>query len=133
MDELPRPIEASSYRCIGCGFDLTGSAIGGSCPECGRPVKESLRVSTGRHNGTNSSYATVSLVLGIVGLVTSCVILSPFAIWLYYKAREDVARGVASPDSMGMATAGLVLGWIGTVLMIGGCCFGFLMIWLAAV
>ena len=131
MDECPTPVEPSSYRCLGCGFDLSGSAVGGTCPECGRPVQESLRVATAKQ-GTNNSNATMSLVLGIIGVV-ACGLVAPFAIWLYYKAKEDIAQGIASPDSMGLATAGMVLGWIGTVLMIGGCCIGFAMVGMAGI
>ncbi|MBX3359492.1 MAG: hypothetical protein KF745_13815 [Phycisphaeraceae bacterium] len=29
--------------CIGCGYDLVGLPVGGVCPECGRPVADSLR------------------------------------------------------------------------------------------
>lgn len=32
-----------SHRCIGCGYDLTGSPREGVCPECGIPVAQSLQ------------------------------------------------------------------------------------------
>lgn len=33
---------AQSVLCRGCGFDLRGALAEGSCPECGKPVMESL-------------------------------------------------------------------------------------------
>lgn len=32
-----------SRRCIHCSYELIGLAIAGNCPECGRPVSDSLR------------------------------------------------------------------------------------------
>lgn len=117
MDQYSQ-IERSNYRCITCGYDLSGSAIGGNCPECGTPVEQTIRVSN--ENTGSSSTAVTCMVLGIVGIV-ACGLLGPFAIWLYYKARDEVATGKAPQSSMGMATAGLVLGWITTILTLVGC------------
>lgn len=48
MDQppIPRSIDPNTeapHRCIGCGYDLTGSPRDGVCPECGIPVAQSLR------------------------------------------------------------------------------------------
>lgn len=120
MTQPPSEIDSTSYTCIGCGYDLSGSAIGGDCPECGASVKQSLRVAQDREQSGNSSSATICLVLGIIG-VTACGLVAPFAIWQYYRVRDEVARGVASPGSMGMAKAGLVLGWVGTAFLLLTC------------
>lgn len=67
------------------------------------------------------------MVLGIIG-IAACGLVGPFAIWLYYRAKDEVARGVAPPSSMGMAKAGLVLGWISTILTFVGCgCYGLIL------
>ncbi len=65
--------------------------------------------------------ATASLVIGIVGLVTGslcCItlVLSPVAIYLGYSAKKRIAESHGRLKGEGMATAGLVLGIIGTVL-----------------
>jgi hypothetical protein len=38
-----RPLDSTSFSCAECGYNLTGSQIGGRCPECGSPVMESIR------------------------------------------------------------------------------------------
>jgi uncharacterized Tic20 family protein len=113
----PRPVQPSSYTCNRCGYDLSGSVVGGGCPECGTPVSESLRLSPQQQRSGNNTNALLSMILGIVG-ITACGLLGPFAIWLYYRAKEDVRLGIAPPGSMGMAKAGLVLGWVSTILTV---------------
>ncbi len=107
MSYPPAPISSSSYRCAQCGYDLSGSAVGGRCPECGSPVGESLRLAA--QHGGNTTNAMLSMVLGIIG-ITACGLVAPFAIWLYYRAKEDVRTGISPPSCMGMAKAGLVMG-----------------------
>ena len=128
MDEYSqRPVESSGYKCISCGYELSGSAIGGFCPECGRPVEETIRAYASQGGGNNSSSATLALVLGIIG-IAACGLVAPFAIWIGYRAKDDIARGIAPVSSGGLATAGIVLGWIGTVLTILSMCVFFAII-----
>lgn len=103
-----------------CGYDLSGSAVGGSCPECGTPVEHSIRRAASTAQGTGS--ATTCMVLGILSLVV-CAILGPFAIMTYNKYLEEVDRGEASAQGMGMAKAGQICGWISVVLLILQCLF----------
>jgi len=126
-DNYPQPIQSSRYTCASCGYDLSGSAIGGSCPECGISVEESIRLGNQKQTGGNSTTATLSLVFGIIGL-TACGLLAPFAIWMYYRAEEEVRNGTAPPGSLGMAKAGLITGWIGTIFLIIGCCGGIFIV-----
>ena len=66
-----------------------------------------------------NSLAVWSLVLGIVAFVLSCGLFTGIpAIIVGHKARAAVAEGQA--NNPGMATAGIVLGWIATVLSILG-------------
>ncbi len=65
------------------------------------------------------SHAETALILGILGVVLLPV-LAPFAVW---QAREAEKLGVP-------ATAGRVLGWVGTVLL--GVFLVFLVLWLVA-
>jgi hypothetical protein len=73
-----------------------------------------------------NSLAIWSLVLGIVAFVLNCSFLAGIpAIIVGTNAKKAVARGEA--NNGGMATAGIVLGWISTVLGVLGLIwlFGF--------
>ena len=61
--------------------------------------------------------AVASLVLGILGIVI-CGLLAPFA-WQQGRKAEALARAEGY-DGEGMATAGKVLGIIGTALLVVG-------------
>jgi hypothetical protein len=63
-----------------------------------------------------SSRATTSLVLGILGFLC-CQILSPVAWYLGAQERNAIRNGLSAPEGEGVATAGMVLGIIGTVLL----------------
>ena len=54
---------------------------------------------------TNCAIIVLCAPLGIVGIV------------LYYSARRNVESGLSPASSMGMAKAGLILGWIGVALI----------------
>ncbi|MEM9415289.1 MAG: DUF4190 domain-containing protein [Planctomycetota bacterium] len=117
MQDTPQPVEDSMFACDQCGYDLSGSAVGGVCPECGYAVRESLRVAPYPSTGSSSA-ATMSMVLGVIA-ITACGLLGPVAIMMYYRAKEDIRMGKAAPNTLGMAKAGLILGWISTILTIG--------------
>ena len=129
MQHESHSVAGSAYTCNGCGYDLSGSAIGGVCPECGMPVQESLRTST-VSSGSPSGTAITCMVLGISSLA-ACGLIGPFAIWLYYKTRNDVQAGLADPSSMGMAKAGLITGWIATGLTLIACPIYMLLIFMS--
>jgi len=68
---------------------------------------------------TNAPDAVKSLVLGIIGVVL-CSFCAPFA-WKYGKEAEaavDASGGTLA--GRGLATAGKILGMIGTVLLVIG-------------
>ncbi|MDX6279835.1 MAG: hypothetical protein QOH03_906, partial [Kribbellaceae bacterium] len=68
----------------------------------------------------DNSNATISLVLGILGLATMLAILSPFA-WV--KGNQALREIDANPGvfgNRGMAVAGRITGIIGTVLLVLG-------------
>lgn len=96
-------MDAFSLLCESCGYDLEGTARDGRCPECGRPVSESLpehRVGsawqrspglfswalTGKRVlfGAEREFASVSLRLGCRGLlvmnvaVAAALIVAPW-------------------------------------------------------
>ncbi len=65
-----------------------------------------------------SKAALWSMVTGIAS-IAACGAVGPIAIVLYFKARKDIRAGLCSTSSSGMATAGLILGIISTVLTVG--------------
>jgi len=64
----------------------------------------------------NAPNAVLSLVLGIVGIIL-CSIAAPFAWRLGKGAEEAVAANPGRYSGKDMATAGKILGIIGTVLL----------------
>ncbi|MCZ6734267.1 MAG: DUF4190 domain-containing protein [Planctomycetota bacterium] len=108
-----RPIESTEFRCLQCGYDVSGSAVGGTCPECGKPIGESLRATQKGDRSCGS--ATAALVLGILSL-TVCALLGPIAIFAATSAKKEMAVGGYSRGSHTMAKAGLIMGIISTVL-----------------
>lgn len=61
--------------------------------------------------------ATTSLILGIVGLVC-CPIAGPFALFIGKKELDAIKAGTGLETDRGMATAGMVLGILGTVYLV---------------
>lgn len=118
-------VAPSSVCCISCGYDLSGTAIGGHCPECGADVAQSLRPHT--TGPRTSGFAIASFVCGVLSLVlAACIpfgLLGIVAIVLYFPAIKEVDRGTAGGPSRGFAIAGLVTGSIGTVF--NATCLGF--------
>jgi hypothetical protein len=78
----------------------------------------------------SSTLATVSLVAGILGFVALPVIGSIVALWAGYSARKETRAVPPVAAGDGMATAGIIMGWIQIGLMVVGICcaiayFGF--------
>ncbi|MGH2968496.1 MAG: DUF4190 domain-containing protein [Solirubrobacteraceae bacterium] len=79
----------------------------------------------------SSGKATAALVLGILGLVFCPLICSVLALVFGYQARGEIDASGGRIGGRGSAIAGIVLGWIGVVivglfmlLLIGGIAFG---------
>ncbi len=70
----------------------------------------------------NSSMALVSLIAGILGLTFFPLIGSIIAVITGYMGRKEIAESGGALGGDGMATAGLVIGWIGIGLSVIGCC-----------
>ena len=70
-----------------------------------------------------STLAIVSLVAGILGFIALPVIASIVAVWAGLAARKETRALPPRASGDGMATAGIVMGWIQIGLsVIGVCC-----------
>lgn len=77
----------------------------------------------------NSTMAVISLIAGILGLSLFPTIGSIIALIIGYMARNEIRASAGSLGGDGLATAGIVLGWIGIGLtVIGLCIAGFFLI-----
>lgn len=72
-----------------------------------------------------SGAAIASLVLGVVGLFAIPLITSVAAIFLGRRAQREIAENPGLSGE-GLAKAGVILGWIGVVLMVAGIVIGVL-------
>ena len=64
----------------------------------------------------NDSQATLSLVLGIIG-VLCCGLLAPVALFIGNSSRRRIQASGGALGGYGLATAGFVLGIIGTIFL----------------
>lgn len=117
-DEQPQ-INPTEFRCLECGYDLSGSPIGGTCPECGIPINDSITLTDGsfpkiKFGVEPNGDATASMVIGIFALF-ACGMLGPIAIWISYNAKKEMAKGGYSVSAHGQANAGLIMGFISLI------------------
>ncbi|RJP54899.1 MAG: DUF4190 domain-containing protein [Anaerolineaceae bacterium] len=79
-----------------------------------------------------STLATISMIAGILGFVAFPVIGSIVAIWTGYEARKETRAVPPVAGGDGMASAGIVMGWIQIGLaVIGLCCFALYFVFIA--
>ncbi len=67
----------------------------------------------------NDDQATLALVLGIIGCIF-CWFLGPVALFIGNSSRQRIANSGGTLGGAGLATAGMILGIIGTVLLVFG-------------
>ncbi len=71
-----------------------------------------------------STLATISLIAGILGFLGFPIIASIVALWTGYAARNETRSVPPRASGDGMATAGIVMGWIQIGLaVVAICCF----------
>ena len=70
-----------------------------------------------------STLAVVSLIAGILGFIALPIVASIVALFTGYAARSETRAVPPTASGDGMATAGIVMGWIQVALsVIGLCC-----------
>ncbi len=77
----------------------------------------------------NSNLALISLVAGILGFTLFPFIASIVAIWAGYEARKETRATPPRASGDGMATAGIIMGWIQIGLtVVSVCCLALYLI-----
>ena len=100
--------------CTRCGSALPPGAV--YCPACGARAGGVATTAAAAVDRTHGK-AIASLVLGIAGFVVLPVVCSVLAIILGTSARRELAAD-PSQGGHGLATAGIVLGWVGVGLAV---------------
>jgi hypothetical protein len=70
----------------------------------------------------NSTMAIISLIAGILGLTVFPIVGSIVAVVTGHMAKGEIARSNGTLGGSGLATAGLILGYVGLVLLVLGLC-----------
>ena len=71
-----------------------------------------------------STMAIVSLIAGILGFMGLPILASIVALWTGYAARKETRAVPPRASGDGMATAGIIMGWIQIGLgVVAICCF----------
>jgi DNA-directed RNA polymerase subunit RPC12/RpoP len=116
-DRAPRIIRRSDGgQTIECPRCQSMSPItANNCKSCGMPF--TMEGTTLEAAGTSNGFCVASLVLGIIGLPTSCLVIpSLLAIVFGIIGYNQVAESGTESPGKGMAIAGVICGAIGAVL-----------------
>ncbi|MFK7960509.1 MAG: hypothetical protein AB8G96_08280 [Phycisphaerales bacterium] len=117
------PISATQITCLGCGFDLSGSALVAPCPECGRPVSESVVMGSAAlarpiaDPARNMSTAGFACALGsmFIFFPPGCLLGSILGFFALRRYRRE--GGTAS--SLVLAHCGIWIGLLGVAVTLG--------------
>ncbi|MBU0513047.1 MAG: DUF4190 domain-containing protein [Chloroflexi bacterium] len=79
----------------------------------------------------NSTTAMISLVAGILGLTLFPFIGSVIALITGSMAKKEINASAGTLGGEGLATAGIIMGWIGVAIGVIGFCIGGIIILLS--
>jgi hypothetical protein len=87
-------------------------------------MTDELTTQAGPSASTTSNMAVISLVAGILGLTFFPLLGSIVAVITGPMAKKEIFESGGELSGEGMATAGMVLGWVAIALMLFGLCIG---------
>ena len=98
--------------CAYCGNNISEGS--GFCLHCGKPVPKNF------HDGNiivkTSGLAIASLVCSIVGLFMCLFIGQIAGLILGYQAKKEIRQSGGRIEGENLATAGIIVGWIGIAM-----------------
>lgn len=94
-------------KCRWCAEEIADEAV--VCKHCGRNNEENRAVKT-------SGLAVASLVCSIAGLFMCLFIGQIIGIVLGYKARQEIKEAAGALEGDGLASAGIIVGWVGIAI-----------------
>ncbi len=94
-------------KCRWCAEEIADEAV--VCKHCGRNTEEGPAVKT-------SGLAIASLVCSIAGLFMCLFIGQILGIVLGYKARREIKEAAGALEGDGLASAGIIIGWVGIAI-----------------
>jgi len=83
------------------------------------------------YKAPNSNLAVVSIIAGILGFTLFPLMGSIIALVTGYMARNEIQESGGSLGGDGLATAGIILGWIGVGMSVIGFCIAGVVIGLS--
>ena len=111
-------IQPSRLKCATCSYDLTGTAIGGRCPECGTSVWDSIDALMPKDAALLPANTAATLCL-VVGSLSFCIpFVGVLAIVLGIFARREIKHGRYRPSARVSADIGLLLGCVSTIFTV---------------
>ena len=108
----------TNVHCQKCGYNLTGVAIGGRCPECGAPVVPLYNAL----ERPTSGFALASIILGVVS-IPGCmcygvlgIVCGSLGLVFGILADKQIATGNYADGSKTIALIGKVCGAVGLAM-----------------
>jgi hypothetical protein len=108
---MDSPTAENTKVCPDCSETIQAQAM--VCRFCGYDYRAGARTSVAP---TTNGMAVASMVLGILWIWWVGSIL---ALVFGYMARKQIKEAAGTQSGNGMATAGIVLGWIGVATLLG--------------
>lgn len=110
---LRQPDGKQAIRCSRCGG--VSPITSNNCRSCGMPF--TMEGTTLEAAGGSNGFAVASLVLGIIGLFTACVVIPPLLALIFgVIGYRQISKSSTTGGGRGMAITGMVLGAIGLAL-----------------
>ena len=127
MESVAEQLVGMDVKCLNCGYDLRMQRLDGACPECGTPVRVSLRAD--RLFEASPAYrwklmrgavwlkwgVGLTLIFGYLGMAIGLV-----GLWRLTAAEPGRHEPVYDQRLRWLARSAFTIGWAGSTLGFGG-------------